>query len=273
MVACRVCAHGGAAARGFEDRDMQIEWEYKGVALTGRDDLLDCFPKTEFDSPTRSTIALLEHWRSAEQRVRELARALGLPVPRRVQLDFEHEVRPPKGKGMPSCTDLMVISPEFALAIEAKWTEPRYPVVEDWLDGTEDRKEVLQGWCDLLELRAESRVAIEDLHGLPYQLVHRSASACHQRAAASCWVVYLVFEATAQARSKYLEDLVLLRDMLGSRSSLGMALAECSLEQSRTLIELRRQWEAGERHLHAAVLRGLKSDGLMRTRLEGVHDR
>ncbi|MDE0522418.1 MAG: hypothetical protein OXH79_10735 [Boseongicola sp.] len=250
---------------------MQIEWAFKGVALAGRDRLLDCFPETAFDSPTRSTIALLEHWRSTEQRVRELARALGLPVPRRVQLDFEHMVHPPKGRGKPSCTDLMVISPDFVVAIEAKWTEPRYPVVEDWLDGTENRKQVLQGWCDLLELRAESRVATGDLHGLPYQMVHRAASACHQRKAASCRVAYLVFETTARARSECLEDLALLRDVLGSRSSLGMALAECSIEQSRTLNELRRQWESGERHLHAPVLRGLKGDGLLRTRLERVH--
>ena len=75
----------------------------------------------------------------------------------------------------------------------------------------------------------------------PVKMVHRAASACHVKDASSCWLVYLVFEPTARKRSEYLADLTHLRDVLGSRSSLGIALAECSIEQSRSLIELRRR--------------------------------
>ena len=60
---------------------MQIEWAFKGNELAGHDALLDRYPNDEFDSPTRSTIPLLEHWRSPKQRMLELTSALGLPVP------------------------------------------------------------------------------------------------------------------------------------------------------------------------------------------------
>ncbi len=251
---------------------MQIEWAFKGSELAEYDALLDCYPEQEFDSPTRSTIALLEYWRFPKQRVRELTEALGLPVPPQVQLNFEHMEYPPRGRRRkPSCTDLMVSSPEFAVAIEAKWTEPRYAVVEDWLGDSTNRGEVLRGWCDLLELRAAHRIAEGDLHGLPYQMVHRAASACHQKDVSNCWLVYLMFETAVETRSEYLADLTHLRDVLGAQSSLGIALAECSIEQSPFLIELRRQWNTGERHLRGPVLQRLKSGGFLRARLERVH--
>ena len=255
---------------------MQIEWAFKGNEFAGHDALLDRYPNDEFDSPTRSTIPLLEHWRSPKQRMLELTSALGLPVPPRVQLNFEHTVCPPRGRGKASCTDLMAISPELAIAIEAKWTEPRYKVVGDWLSDSKsrdptNRAEVLRGWCDLLEQRGANPRFEEKLRELPYQMVHRAASACHQRNASSCWLVYLVFEATAKKRSEYLADLTQLRDVLGSRSSLGIALAGCSIEQSPFLIELRRRWDDGERHFHVPVLQRLKSGGLLRAQLEKVH--
>ena len=253
-------------------RALQTEWAFKGGGLGGHDALLDRYLDEEFNSPTRSTIPLLEYWRSPEQRIRELNSALGLPVPPRVQLNFEHTVCPPRGLGKPSHTDLMAISlPELAIAIEAKWTEPRYQIVGKWLRDSANRKEVLRGWCELLEQRGANPILEGDLRGLPYQMVHRAASACHVKDASSCWLVYLVFEPTARKRSEYLADLTHLRDVLGSRSSLGIALAECSIEQSRSLIELRRRWDNCEHHLHVPVLQRLKRGGLLRAQLEQVH--
>ena len=125
---------------------MQTEWAFKGGGLGGHDALLDRYPDEEFNSPTRSTIPLLEYWRSPEQRIRELNSALGLPVPPRVQLNFEHTVCPPRGRGNPSHTDLMAISlPDLAIAIEAKWTEQRYQIVGKWLRDSANRKEGAAG--------------------------------------------------------------------------------------------------------------------------------
>ena len=250
---------------------MQIAWAFKGEAVPGPAALLDRYPPSEFDSPTRSTIPLLAFWRSPERPIEELAGALALPVPRRVRLDFEHLVSPPRGRGRASHTDLMALSAEHAIAIEAKWTEPRYPIVRDWLGKSANRREVLGGWCDLLRRRAGGPVHEKELDELPYQMVHRAASACHPEDVSRACMVYMVFEPTAEKRTEYLEDLGRLRDILGTGSSLSIACVECSIEQSRALVELRRRWDLGERQLRAPVLEGLKGETLLRTRLQDVH--
>lgn len=251
---------------------MEIGWAYQGTGLPGYDAVIGSYPDKEFDSPTRSTIPLLEYLRSPEQCMRELHTALGLPVPRRVHLNFEHTVSPPRGSGKASQTDLMAISlPECAIAIEAKWKEPRYEIVENWLRDSANRRDVLRGWCKLLEQRGANPDPEGELRGLPYQMVHRAASACHVKDASSCWIVYLVFEPTASKRSEYLADLTCLRDVLGSRSSLGIALAECSIEQSQSLIGFRRRWDTGERQFHVPVRQWMETGGLLRAQLEQVH--
>lgn len=250
---------------------MQIEWAFKGEPLARHATVLDRYSKKEFDSPTRSTIPLLEFWRSPAPRLRELSAALRLAVPYRVQLDFEHLVRPPRGSGKKSHTDLMVLSPGHAIAIEAKWTEPRYKDVDKWLGTASNRKAVLQGWCGLLEQHGAGPIAEGSLLKLPYQMVHRAASACHAARTGYPLLVYLVFEPTAKKRREYLSDLCRLRDALGPRSSLVMALAECRIEQLPLLIKIRRRWDAGKRHLHKPVIRGLRSGELLRAVLEHVH--
>ena len=249
-----------------------MDWAFTGSRVAGHDAVLDRYPVQEFDSPTRSTIPLLEYWRSPEERMRELTAALRVPLPSRVELNFEHTVYPPRGRGKPSCTDLMVISAEFVMAIEAKWTEPRYETVQHWLSDSENRAEVLRGWCDLLEQRGANPIREEDLCGLPYQMIHRAASACHPHGATTGrWLVYLLFDTTTKERDAYLTDFRHLRDVLGAQSSLGIALAKCTIEPSGRLVELRTRWNSGERRLHVPVLQGLKSGGLLSARLGNVH--
>ena len=151
--------------------------------------------------------------------------------------------------------------PDFGVNVSAKMYRRGGGLSDSKSRDPTNRAEVLRGWCDLREQRGANPRLEEKLRELPYQMVHRAASACHQRNASSCWLVYLVFEATAKKRSEYLADLTQLRDVLGSRSSLGIALAGCSIEQSPFLIELRRRWDDGERHFHVPVLQRLKSGG------------
>ena len=251
---------------------MQIIWAFSGSDVAGHDAVFDRYPVQEFDSPTRSTIPLLEYWRSPDERLRELTAALGLPLPTRVELNFEHTVYPPRGRGKASCTDLMVISAELVIAIEAKWTERRYETVEDWLRDSENRTEVLRGWCELLEQRGANPIRKGDLYGLPYQMIHRAASACHpQGVATSRWLIYMLFETTTKERDEYLLDLRRLRDVLGAESTLGIALAECTIEPSERLIQLRARWNGRERRLHVPVFQDLKSGGLLRTELKNLH--
>ena len=170
---------------------MRIDWAYKEHGLAGFDALLDRFPAKEFDLPTRSTIPLLEYWRSPEPRIRKLTDALNLSVPQRVRLDFEHRVYPQRGKGKASHTDLMATSPEFAIAIEAKWTEPRYVTVGSWRGDSRNRRKVLRGWLDQLERRGAGLILKRDVRNLPYQMVHRAASACCVEGVSNRWLVYI----------------------------------------------------------------------------------
>ena len=250
---------------------LRTAWAFKGKAVEDHSSLLECYGDGEFDSPTRSTIPLLELWRCPGQRMRELSDALHMVAPQDVLLDFEHLVHPPRGDGRPSQTDLMAVSGDVAIAIETKWTEPRYEEVAHWLGSSKNRAEVLRGWCDLLECCSGAPVRETDVRGLPYQMVHRAASACHVANVSRRWLVYIVFETTAEKRTKYLKDLTRLRDVLGPSSSLGIALAEGTVDELGLLRRLRARWDDGDRGLHMSVQRGLRAGDLLTARLGHVH--
>jgi hypothetical protein len=74
----------------------------------------------------------------------------------------------------------MILGDDVAVAIEAKFTEPRYESVETWLAAARNtnRGEVLDGWIRAIEAGTETAVDREVVRELPYQLIHRTASLC-----------------------------------------------------------------------------------------------
>jgi len=250
---------------------MQIEWSYAGQLSAGHKALLRHYPANEFASPRRSTVPLLSYWRDPVARVRELSDAMGFAEPEQACLDFEHEVPVQRGTGRPSCTDLLLTADTVTLAIEAKSTEPRYPDVTNWLGkpATANRQAVLAGWLDLLATCTVTRLGAGKVAALPYQLIHRAASACtgdeHCR-----WLVYQVFEVDATKRSMYLADLQALATVLGPSRSLGICLVECSARPSARQMALEDRWDAGSRDLEVDVLAGLQAGALLSPRLERV---
>ena len=245
-----------------------IHWAFKGKPQLGFDALLDSYPGREFDSPTRSTLPLLQYWRTPEPRLAELNAVLDLPLSDPILLDFEHKVHPPRGRGKASHTDVMLTSPNLAAAIEAKWTEPRYEVVKTWLGDSPNCNDVLQGWLGLLERFGAGPLRPDHVLELPYQMIHRAASACSVESASNPWLLYLVFDPNPSMRSEYLTDLHGLRDALGPQSSLGIMLIECAIEKTSVHASLQARWNAGERTLNAPVLDALRSDELFNVRLE-----
>jgi len=87
-------------------------------------------------SPRRSTVPLVDYWRAPEQRLPDLWERLHVPHPGDTEMHFEYEVPVQRGRGKSSFTDLMVFTADVAVAIEAKFTEPRYESVATWLGGT-----------------------------------------------------------------------------------------------------------------------------------------
>src|SRR5438046_1368623 len=81
----------------------------------------------EFESATRSTVPMLTLLMHATDLFDEIVRRLGFPGD--YDLFLEYTVRPPKGRGKASHTDVMLKSGNHALAIEGKWTEPMYETV------------------------------------------------------------------------------------------------------------------------------------------------
>jgi len=110
------------------------------------------YKSTEFTSPTRSTVPLLSLLKDDKPLFKSLLGSMHMPEDS--NLCLEYTVKPPKGTGKVSCTDLMVISGGAALAIEAKWTEDRYETVKNWLQkgsGHSNRQTVIDGWLGLLQ--------------------------------------------------------------------------------------------------------------------------
>ena len=91
--------------------------------------------------PTRS------NWRDPEVRLHALWEQLRIRQPGDTDMHFEHEVPVQRGRGRSSFTDLMIFANDVAVAIEAKFTEPRYESVATWLSGasTTNRVDVLEG--------------------------------------------------------------------------------------------------------------------------------
>lgn len=103
-------------------------------------------------SPLRSTVPLVDFWRRPEAVLAQLSGTVGVELSPPIDLCFEYPVPVQRGRGKASFTDLMISASSAAVAIEAKFTEPRGETVRDWLrDPPEaNRTEVLEGWLDLI---------------------------------------------------------------------------------------------------------------------------
>lgn len=204
---------------------MKIILKYSGKVINQYKDIVRCYPDSEFDSITRSTVPSLLFWHGGEIRITELARSLNLEPPSSCTIDFEHKVYPPKGIGKPSCTDVMITWDGVAVAVEAKFTEPPYENVSSWLNkGSENRIEVLDGWLDLISSRIEKSMRRDQVADIPYQMIHRLASACAKDEPLAV-MLYQVFMPNHEKKQYYKNQLENLRQSFGKSVSLRLALS------------------------------------------------
>ena len=223
--------------------------------------LIAFYASKEFASPKRSTVPLLAYWAHPEARLRELCAHLGVDPSGPLEFHFEFPVPVQKGAGKASFTDLMVLSPWFAIAIEAKYTEPAYETVGNWLGNPphSNRVAVLGGWIELIERETGVRLSALELARHPYQLVHRTASACFPPVAQR-WVVYQLF---SKARlSYYHEHLSAMHRLLRGQMKLFFGLLLSPPEVSAEYAHLVSLWASGHRDLSDPVRSGLLSNSL-----------
>jgi hypothetical protein len=220
--------------------------------------LVAAYPAEELASPTRSTVPLLAFWAQPESRFAELGARLGLPELSPPQFCFEFPVPVRQGSGKPSFTDLMVLGESAAVAIEGKYTEPPYETVEAWLGSTpsSNRQAVLAGWLQLIAEAVGVNLGVGTVGSYPYQLIHRTASAC-QPSASHRWVVYQLF--SDERVAYYRGHLGNLCHQLGGSLALRFGLLITPPELTPEYLSLKTRWASGERDLSDQVRSGLLS--------------
>jgi hypothetical protein len=186
-----------------------------------------------FGSPTRSTVPLVSLLKHESETWRGIAESLGCDG-NDAEVHLEYTVDPPRGRGRPSHTDLMLLDSGRAVAVEVKWTEGAYNRVGEWLGkGTDiqNRREVMTGWLELLQPCAARPLDLADFSGAVYQMVHRAASACALGRAPA--MAYLQFASPQNGVPKQVarlrDDLAHLRELLGYPAGFPIRLVEVTI--------------------------------------------
>ncbi|MBI3628033.1 MAG: hypothetical protein HY217_00305 [Candidatus Rokubacteria bacterium] len=152
----------------------------------------------------------------------------------------------------------MIIAPSVVIAIEAKYTEPPYENVDHWRHRPRDpnRCAVLRGWLDMLEMGTSVHLPIDAVLQLPYQLIHRAASACCP-AAVHRAVIYQVFD--VGRRDYYFQELGGLRALMPAAAlKLGVLATPATASAGYASLLARR--DRGERRM-AREVRSALVDG------------
>ena len=233
-----------------------VTMRYKGKVVPDFEQLVKLFPPSAVASPLRSTLPLVDFWRTPESRLAQLCAATGVALVPPMELCFEHPVHVQRGRGKASFTDLMVIASSAVVAIEAKFTEPRSETVGDWLGNPPEvnRSEVLEGWLHVI--RNASGISLRAAHvlDLPYQLIHRTASVCSVAGSLRA-VVYQVFGKALL--DYYVNNLSELWRRLGGTATLGFYVLRCPLKSLPAHENLVKRWMQRDRHVGEGVRDGL----------------
>jgi hypothetical protein len=231
---------------------MHAILSYERQPVASMSDLVSGLPADAISSPRRSTVPLLDYWRDAEARLASMWDALGITQAIIEELGFEYPTPVLAGRGKASFTDLMVIADVAAVAIEAKYTEPRYETVAEWLGATpsENRKAVLGGWLTAINRAVRGEVLIDHVRDLPYQMIHRTASVCCIDRPMRI-VLYQVFG--EHAAPHYEDDLRRLATILKPAANLQFWLQVCPLHRSPQMMDIEERWKAGARDVAESV--------------------
>jgi len=223
--------------------------------------LINAFPSDALASPTRSTVPLLDYWRDPISRLRELAAAVRLDDLSAATLCFEYQVPVQRGRGKASHTDLMILGPGAAVAIEAKYTEPPYETVKSWLrePETPNRRNVLEGWIELIAAASGRAVRVADALELPYQMIHRVASVCFVEARERR-VVYQLFG--QQDNEYYLNHLSALTRLIHAHGDLRVFVMSCVTAELIELASLVEGWRRTKYDMADEVRRALRHEPL-----------
>ena len=188
------------------------------------DSVLVRLSDNEFKNLTRSTIPLVCYWKDDSQnKAAALLQSIGMEQFDKPTFEFAPEVAAiPNAR--PSETDLMITQSGMAVAIEAKWSEPRYETVNIWKRKTARWSESLNHWFQIIQPFSDAP-SPPDSDTLVYQMIHRCASACHRAGPNGiAAMVYQVFVDGSHKRDFYAGDLQEFCRLIKPKSNLRIAL-------------------------------------------------
>ena len=168
------------------------------------DQTLDILSLTKTNSPKTSSLPLADFWhpKRNDKQKEVIFNSLGINNLNQNNIDYCFEYPTPayenreSGKTLqyskPSMTDLMFFLDKKArITLEAKYTEyvndELYaPILYDWNDTSKPhRKKIIECWIDYIKNSGCSTIKSADdllnderIKELPYQFLHRTASAC-----------------------------------------------------------------------------------------------
>jgi hypothetical protein len=255
-----------ATSRWSFYRDQQAVADFPALVHT--------YQGKELASPFRSSVPLLALLRDAPDALSETFARLGVSPAQ--SLHLEYKVAPPQGEGLPSQTDLVVKGAEGTLAIEAKWTEPRYETVARRIaaantraksklsgvvaqDDIANRRLVVEGWLALMAPYCVRPLTLADIDSSVYQMIHRTASACAVGVAGRSSLAYLLFKTPSVEADHefYANDLAALHRLMGSPRDLPFHLIEVALrptEAFESIAKLKKGADSTAMRVKAALL-------------------
>lgn len=233
--------------------------------------LLSMYGSKAFASPCRSTVPLMSLIKDDLSLFGTMVEDCSVRGPH--SYHFEYKVTAPGSRGGPSQTDIMIFANDSVLALEAKWTEPRYQNVTKRLksrvtalsaksatpavDYEGRERAVINMWLALLGTRSKC-LSIEDAGKTIYQMVHRAASACATTHAPS--LVYLHFSPpagrSAASLDDYRADLEYLHGLVESPAGYPFYLVDLPLAPTRyfyAIKDLKKGTDETDRYVRDAI--------------------
>lgn len=190
------------------------------------DSLLTLLSGSKPHSEKTSTLPLAQYWNpnapSFDKNMQFFANHFKCLHIDKATKTFEYPTPVIKGAiGKSSMTDLMIEDDTWKIAVEAKYTEVKtgYESIAKWRKkgkDTNNRDKVLEGWFQDLGIKNFTAFNSESYQNIPYQFLHRAASACHQAINKKCAVVYMIFQddETKKHADKFVEKIKKAYDTL-----------------------------------------------------------
>lgn len=165
------------------------------------------------------------------------------------------------GLSKPSFTDVMYLSPELSVAIEAKSTERTGATVREWLlqkNHSANALQVLDHWLGLIRA-VTKRAERDEVQDLPYQMIHRSASLCSRES--SRRVLLYQHHRLDEDESRFAPPLADLAKAIDARGSLDIWLHVVSVRRTEEYDIVRKSIQSGaskdvSSEIRRAILKG-----------------